>query len=94
MSPISAVPGRAGLGHVVRDTREVVREEPLMHRPILRALADGPLTVPEVAAVIGYPAEETLIWVMGMRRYRKIAEVPDSDDDGYFRYAAVDSEVK
>lgn len=78
----------------MRETREVVREEPLMHRPILAALADGPLTVPELAGAIGYPAEETLIWVMGMRRYRKIVEIPDSDDDGYFRYAAVDPEVK
>ncbi len=86
---MSAMPG-----HVVRETREVVREEPLMHRPILRALAAGPLTVPELAAAIGYPAEEPLIWVMGMRRYRKIVEVPESDDDGYFRYSAVEPEVR
>ena len=72
----------------MRETREVVREEPLMHRPILAALADGPLSVPEIAAVIGHPAEETLIWVMGMRRYRKLVEIPESEeDDGYFRYA-------
>jgi hypothetical protein len=79
----------------MRETREVVREEPLMHRPILSALADGQLTVPEIAEAIGFPAEETLIWVMGMRRYRKITEVPDSaDEDGYFRYLAAGPEVK
>lgn len=70
----------------LRDPREVIREEPLMHRPILEALAAGPLTVPQIATAIARPSEETLYWVMGMRRYGLLAELPDSDDDGYFRY--------
>ena len=74
---------------VTRDVREVIREEPLMHRPILESLADGPLTVPEIAAAIGRPSEEVLYWVMGMRRYGKLIELPEADDDGYFQYAAV-----
>ena len=73
----------------LRDPREVIREEPLMHRPILEALAEGPLTVPEIAAAIGQPAEEALYWVMGMRRYGTLVEEPEPTDDGYFRYAAV-----
>ena len=77
---------------VLRDPREVIREEPLMHRPIFEALEDGPLTVPEIAEAIGRPAREVLYWVMGMRRYRLLLEVPDSDDDGYFRYAIVRKE--
>ncbi len=72
----------------LRDPREVIREETLMHRPILAALADGPLTVPEIAEAIGHPAHEVLYWVMGMRRYRKLVELPEPDDDGYFQYAA------
>ncbi len=72
-----------------RDPREVMREEPLMHRPVLRALSGGPLTVPEIAAAVGHSPEEVVYWVMGMRRYGKVAEVPGSDEDGYFRYAAV-----
>lgn len=71
----------------MREIREVVREEPLMHRPIEAALADGPRTVPAIAAAIGRPANETLIWVMGMRRYGKVVELPEADDDGYFQYA-------
>ncbi len=70
----------------IRDPREVIREEPLMHRPILDALAAGPLTVPEIADAIGRPAHETLYWVMGMRRYRKLVELPEPTDEGYFRY--------
>ncbi len=39
---------------LLRDPREVIREEPLMHRPIREALADGPLTIPEIAERIGH----------------------------------------
>ena len=71
----------------LRDPREVIREEPTMHAPILAALADGPLTVPEIAGAIGRPADEVLYWVMGMRRYGKLVEQPEPSDDGYFQYA-------
>ncbi len=72
-----------------RDPREIIREELLMHRPILEALKDGPLTVPQIAEAIGKPSDEVLFWVMGMRRYGKVVELPDADDDGYFQYRAV-----
>ncbi len=71
-----------------RDFREVIREEPLMHRPILAALADGPRTVPEIADAIGRPSEEVMYWVMGMRRYAKLVELREPTDDGFFQYAA------
>jgi len=71
-----------------RDPREVIREEPLMHRPIIEALVNGPLTVPEIAEALGRPTEEVVYWVMGMRRYGHVVEAGDSDD-GFFRYAAV-----
>jgi hypothetical protein len=71
-----------------RDMREVVRDEMAMHGPILAALREGPLTVPEIAAAIGAPPHEAVIWVMGMRRYGWLREVKGSDGDGYFRYQA------
>jgi len=75
----------------LRDTREIIREEPVMHRPILDALAEGPLTVPELAEALGRPADEVLFWVMGMRRYGKLVEQPEANDEGYFQYARVDA---
>ncbi len=72
----------------LRDPREVIREEPLMHRPILAALGSDALTVPEIAEKIGHPTHEVVYWIMGMRRYGHVAEVGDADDDGYFHYAA------
>ena len=73
----------------LRDPREVIREEPLMHAPILAALADGPATIAEIADRIGHPVHEVVYWVMGMRRYGKLVEGKEADDDGYFSYSAV-----
>lgn len=70
----------------LRDPREVIREEMAMHAVIAAALADGPLTVPAIAEAIGHPAEEVLYWVMGMRRYGHLVELPDDEDEGYFPY--------
>jgi predicted Rossmann fold nucleotide-binding protein DprA/Smf involved in DNA uptake len=69
-----------------RDPREVMREEPVMRPRILAALADGPLTVPQIAQIIGAPTHETVFWVMGLRRYGWLAEIKGSDADGYFQY--------
>jgi predicted Rossmann fold nucleotide-binding protein DprA/Smf involved in DNA uptake len=77
----------------LRDPREIIREEPMMHSPILWALRAGPLTVPEIAEHIGQPANEVLFWVMGMRRYGHVVEVPDPTDEGYFRYASAHQEA-
>jgi predicted Rossmann fold nucleotide-binding protein DprA/Smf involved in DNA uptake len=71
-----------------RETREIVREEMVMHGRILEALKSGPLTVPEIAAAIDQPTHEVVVWVMGMRRYGWLSEVKGSAGDGYFRYQA------
>ncbi len=73
----------------LRDPREVIREEPVMHKAIIEALAGGPATIPEIAERIGHPAHETVYWVMGMRRYGLLVEGLDADDDGYFSYSVV-----
>jgi len=73
----------------LRNAKEIIREEPLMHLPILHALEKGPLTVPEIAELIDCPSDEVLFWVMGMRRYGHVVEVEDPTDEGYFRYASV-----
>jgi hypothetical protein len=70
----------------IRDVREIVREEPVMRRRILAALRDGPMTVPEIALAIDAPTSETVIWVMGMRRYGWLAEIKGATDEGFFRY--------
>lgn len=75
----------------LRDRREIVREEQWMRHRIMGALADGPRTVPELAAALGRPSHEVVFWVMGLRKYGHLIEVKGSDDDGYFRYQVVAS---
>ncbi len=80
-----AVPGQ-------RDVREVVRDEQVMRRRILAVLADGPLTVPQIAAAVERPTHEVMFWVMGLRKYGWVAEIKEVDDDGYYSYQAVERE--
>ncbi len=80
----------SGSANAARDVREIVREEHVMRPAILAAVADAPRTVPEIAETIGRPTREVVFWVMGMRKYGYLAEVPGADDEGYFRYRATD----
>jgi predicted Rossmann fold nucleotide-binding protein DprA/Smf involved in DNA uptake len=75
-----------------RDIREVVRDEQVMRRRILAALADGPLTVPEIAVVLERPTHEVMFWVMGLRKYGWLAEIKEVTDEGYYRYQVVERE--
>ena len=77
----------ASTPHALRNPREVIREEMTRHATIRAALADGPLTVPQIAEAIGHPTEEVVYWVMGMRRYGHLVELSEDDGDGYFPYA-------
>ena len=75
-----------------RDVREVVRDEQVMRRKILAALADGPLTVPELATALERPSHEVMFWVMGLRKYGWLAEDKQVNDEGYYRYQVVERE--
>ncbi|MCL6448877.1 MAG: MarR family transcriptional regulator [Armatimonadetes bacterium] len=73
---------------VSRDRREVIREEMLRREKILAALREGPRTVPEVAAALGFPAGEVMFWMMGMRKYGHLEETGEPTEEGYYRYQA------
>lgn len=72
-----------------RDIREVVREESLMRDRLLRLLAQGALTVPELAGSAGMPTDEVMVWVMTMQRYGYVKVGRGPDSEGYFHYEAV-----
>ena len=73
-----------------RDVREVIRDEHLMRGRILKLLAGGPLTIPEIAEGLGSPTFEVTFWVMGMRKYGYVAEIKEVTDEGYFQYQAIE----
>ena len=78
--------GRATL----RNPNEVFRDEMVERDRIAALLRLGPLTIPEVAARIGAPVHEATKWVMAMRRFGRVRELPKARADDYFRYALVE----
>ena len=75
-----------------RDVREIIRDEQFMRARILKVLAAGPQTVPQIAAALDKPTHEVVFWVMGLRKYGWVAEIKDVDGEGYFRYQAAPRE--
>jgi hypothetical protein len=77
---------------VNRDVREIIRDEHLMRRYILKAVESRPLTVPEIAEAVGRPTHEVVFWVMGMRKYGHLTEIKEANDDGFYLYQAAERE--
>jgi len=75
-----------------RDVREIIRDEQFMRARILKVLAAGPQTVPEIAEALGKPTHEVVFWVMGLRKYGYVAEIKEVTEEGYFRYQAIPRE--
>ncbi len=78
--------GRAEL----RNLKEVLRDEMVERDRIAGVLRAGPKTLPEIAAALKAPTHEVTKWVMGMRRYGRIRELPKARADDYYRYELVE----
>jgi hypothetical protein len=79
----------SGTARVQRDIQEVVHDEMIMKDRIATLLKDGPHTIVELAASLGYPSHEVTIWLFAMQRYGAVEAVGKPDVDGYFRYGLV-----
>jgi predicted transcriptional regulator len=64
---------------------ESVRQNNAAKSAIKRALASGPLTVPEIAEAAALPTRTILWTITAMRKYGSVLE--DSTDGSYVRYA-------
>jgi predicted transcriptional regulator len=74
-------------GPVSPELLESVRQNNSARAAIKKALAAGPLTVPEIAESAGI-SPRTILWtVTAMRKYGSVVE--DSTDGSYPRYALV-----
>jgi len=69
-----------------RSPAEIMRDEMTVRPRILAALADGPKTIPEIAEALGAPAPEVTLWVMALRRYGALEELPKPKAEDYYRY--------
>lgn len=72
-----------------RDLNEVLRDEMFMHDKITAALRSEPKTIPEIAAELDAPSSEVMKWVMSMRRYGIIADIPKGRTDDYYQYQVI-----
>jgi hypothetical protein len=72
-----------------RPLGEVLRDEMVMRDRIAGALRDGPKTIPEIAEALSAPTQEVTLWVMAMRRYGALEDLPKPKADDYFRYKLV-----
>ena len=71
----------------MRNLAEVLRDEMVMRQRICELLKEGPLTIPQLAEALDSPGWEATIWVMAMRRYGRLKELPKSRADDYYQYA-------
>ena len=69
-----------------RGLGEVMRDEMIMRPRIAAALREGPKTIPEIAEALGSPAAEVTLWVMALRRYGALEELPKPKSEDYYRY--------
>ena len=74
-------------GPVSEELLTSVRQNGAAKSAIKKALAAGPLTVPEIAEASGLSTRTTLWTVTAMRKYGSVVE--DSTDGSYVRYALV-----
>lgn len=71
---------------VLRNLGEVLRDEMVERDRIAAVLHQGPKTLPEIARALGAPDYEVTKWVMAMRRYGRVHELPKNRADDYYRY--------
>jgi len=69
-----------------RDPSEVMRDEMVMKERIVAILREEARTIPEIAEALGCPAREVTLWVMALRRYGALEELPKAKADDYYRY--------
>ena len=78
------------MSHPLRDLREVLRDGALEGPRVLGALASGPKTIPEIAQELRCPPREALLWVMELRRFGRVVDVPKAPGDEFYRYRRVE----
>jgi predicted Rossmann fold nucleotide-binding protein DprA/Smf involved in DNA uptake len=72
---------------IVRNRREVLRDAFLTRQRIVALLREKPRTIPALAEALEFPAQEVMIWLMAMIRYKEVEAVGKADQEGYFAYA-------
>jgi hypothetical protein len=70
----------------LRNLAEVLRDEMYQQGRVFAVLEAGPRTIPEIAGELHSPSHEVTKWLMAMRRYGRVEELPKSRADDYYQY--------
>ena len=76
----------------MRNLPEVLRDEMVMRGSILKLLKKNPMTIPQLSEALNKPSWEMTAWIMSMRRYNLITELPKSRAEDYFQYTLLPEE--
>jgi predicted Rossmann fold nucleotide-binding protein DprA/Smf involved in DNA uptake len=79
-------------GPVPKELRDYVAAQNKAQQAIIKALKEGPKSVPEIAAASGLTPERALWHLSGLRKYGKVADVPGRGD--YPKYSLKSGEAK
>ncbi|RUM87450.1 MAG: hypothetical protein DSZ24_06115 [Thermodesulfatator sp.] len=75
-------------------SKEAWRKVAVVEHRILRALEEGPKSVPELAEALKLSPEEVLLAVSGLLRSKKIEPQPKSRRERFFRYGLKETSEK
>jgi predicted Rossmann fold nucleotide-binding protein DprA/Smf involved in DNA uptake len=78
----------------IRDKAETMRDEMVRRSEIISILRQGPKTVRDLAETMNEPVHEVTMWLMAMRRYGLVDELPKGRADDYFQYQLSEKESK
>jgi hypothetical protein len=76
----------------LRNLGEVLRDEMVERDRVTAVLRTGPKTLPEIAEALSAPTHEVTKWVMAMRRYGRVRDLPKGRADDYYRYELVEGQ--
>ncbi len=74
----------------LRNLNEVMRDEMVERDRVTAVLRDGPKTRPEIATALRASDYEVTKWVMAMRRYGRVRDLPKARADDYYRYELIE----
>ncbi len=74
----------------LRNLNEVMRDEMVERDRVTAVLRDGPKTLPEIATALRASDYEVTKWVMAMRRYGRVRDLPKARADDYYRYELIE----
>jgi len=77
-------------GGIPKDLLAANGEQKRLVKRLKRALAEKPLTVPQVAETLGIETGEALWYVMALKKFGEVVE--GEERDGYFEYALKEEE--